>query len=287
MQTLSEIRSLLAERGLRPKQRLGQHFLHDGNHLRRLVEEAAVEPGEVVLEVGPGTGSLTEALLGRGAEVVACEIDGDLAEILDERLGDRVRLVRGDCLQRSRSLNPAVAEALGGRPFKLVANLPFQVASTLIGVLLIGHPECGGQFVTVQKEVADRLAAAPGTPATKAYGALSIIVQAFADVRRLAILPPTCFWPQPAVTSAMFALRPKDDRGIDDPAAFATFVTSLFTKRRKQLGTILGRSWDDWPPGVTPDLRPEALTVEQMVALWRAQLLIDTDPDRPEAPAGP
>ncbi|MCZ6735981.1 MAG: 16S rRNA (adenine(1518)-N(6)/adenine(1519)-N(6))-dimethyltransferase, partial [Planctomycetota bacterium] len=103
MQTLSEIRAVLAERGIRPKHRLGQHFLHDKNQVNRLVHAAGVQPGDVVLEVGPGTGALTEALLDRGAEVIACEVDRNLAAIIADRFGPRVRLICGDCLLRHRA----------------------------------------------------------------------------------------------------------------------------------------------------------------------------------------
>jgi 16S rRNA (adenine1518-N6/adenine1519-N6)-dimethyltransferase len=266
MQTLSEIRALLAERGLHPRHRLGQHFLHDKNQLQRLVAAAELSPGDVVLEVGPGTGTLTEALLAEGAQVVVCEIDPGLASIIADRLGDRLTLIEGDCLNRGRDLHPALLQALDGRPFRLVANLPYQVASMLIGVLLVHHPECRGQFVTIQKEVADRLGARPGT---RDYGALTVVVQALAEVGRIGDVAPSCFWPQPQVTSSIFGIVPRPDPGLDDPAALSRFATRLFSARRKQLGTILGRAATGWPDGVTPDLRPEALTVEQIVALWR------------------
>ena len=214
MQSLSEIRDLLAQRGVRPKRRLGQHFLHDKNQIARLLQAADLGRGELVLEIGPGTGTLTEGLLEAGAEVVACEVDPVLADLIADRFGDAVRLIRGDCLQR-RSLNPEVARALGPRPFKLVANLPYHVASPLICTLLIDHPACAGQYVTIQKEVADRLLAEPGT---KVYGALTIIVGALATLDRIGVVRPTSFWPPPNVISAMVSIAPQRELRIDDPA---------------------------------------------------------------------
>jgi len=281
MQTITEIRALLAERGLRPRHRLGQNFLHDQNQLRKLIAAAQVAPGDLVLEVGPGTGTLTEALLEAGAEVIACEIDENLTDIVADRLGERITLIRGDCLDRGRVLAPSIVEAIDGRAFKLIANLPYQVASPLMTALLLDHPNCAGQFVTIQKEVADRLLASPGG---KEYGPLGIIIQAMAEVRRIGAVPPTCFWPQPKVTSAMISILPSPlGRGVGGEGppeggmlessevrrSFARFITDLFSKRRKQLGTIFGRD-RAWPEGVTADMRPEVLTVEQLTHLWRA-----------------
>lgn len=293
LQTLTEIRQLLAERGLRPKHRLGQNFLHDKNQLIKLLDEAQVNRGDLVVEVGPGTGTLTSALLERGAEVIACEIDADMAAIIEEvfasqieggnqsarRRAGSLRLIRGDALEKGRRLNAQVSEALGDRAFKLVANLPYQIASGLMAALLIEHAPheaqpaksqtagCIGQFVTIQREVADRLLARPGT---KEYGPLTIIVQALAEVKKIGTLSPACFWPPPEVTSAMVAIRPRQfPLSRDERRAFAQFVTQLFTKRRKQLGAILGRATPTWPDGVLPDQRPEALAVDQLIELWR------------------
>ena len=129
--------------------------------------------------------------------------------------------------------------------------------------LLLEHQSCTGQFITIQKEVAQRLLA---SPSTKEYGPLSIIVGALADVKRICIIKPTCFWPQPKIDSAMISIIPKSSHQVNDPNAFARFVTELFTKRRKQLGSILGKNIN-WPSGVTADLRPEALSIDQIIEL--------------------
>ncbi len=267
MQTLTHIRALLDAHGLKPQHRLGQNFLHDKNLLKRLIEAARITPGELVLEIGPGTGSLTEGLCAAGAEVLACEIDAGLAIIMRDHFPG-VQLLECDCLGRGRRLATPLTDVLAGRPFKLVANLPYQVASTVIVSLLVHHPECRGQFVTIQQEVAERLAAEPGT---KAYGALTVTVAGLAEVTSIAQLPASCFWPRPKVASTMVALRPREPRehGITDPEALAKFATALFGKRRKQLGTIFGREIK-WPDGITADLRPDALTVGQIIKLCSA-----------------
>ena len=161
-----------------------------------------------------------------------------------------------------------------------MANLPYQIASPLISTLLVDHPPpaCVGQFVTIQREVADRLMAEPGP---KEYGALTIIVRSLAEVRRISTLSPSCFWPPPEVTSAMVEITPREEGGHlcggshsggggEIARDFARFVTDLFTKRRKQLGTILGRDRAGWPAGLPVDVRPEALAPQQVIELWRA-----------------
>lgn len=251
MQSLREIRELLAARGLTPRHRFGQNFLHDHGKILELVEAANLQPGETVLEVGPGTGALTECLLEREVRVIAVEIDRDLAGLIRDRFGDRVTLVEGDCLAKGRRLSPEAVSALEGAKFKLVANLPYQAASPLMASLLMHHPECLGQWVTIQKEVVDRLVANPGT---KAWGPLTAIVRAFASARRIALLPPGCFWPAPKVTSAMAELVPcASDSRPSDPDGFARFVTKLLSQRRKQIGGILGHD-------ITASLRIEAQT---------------------------
>ncbi len=269
MQTLSDIKAILEKRGLSPRKAFGQNFLLDHNLIRKLVDSAALQPGDTVLEVGPGTGALTEELLARGCRVVAAEIDRGLAAHLREHFApfaDRFTLVEGDCLADKRTLAPAILDALGPGPFRLVSNLPYGAATPVMSVLLINHPACVGQFVTIQREVADRLLAKPGS---KDYGTLSVIAQVAAEVRLIATLPPECFWPRPDVTSAMVSLTRRPEPLAPDVRALAAFVQGLFEKRRKQLGAILGRE-RAWPAGIQPTDRAEALTVDQLIALHQS-----------------
>ncbi len=265
MQTLTDIKRMLEERGLSPRHSLGQNFLIDQNLVKRLVDAAGVGAGDLVVEVGPGTGVLTDELLLRGAQVIACELDDGLANLLRERLIGKASftLIEGDCLAGKRGINPDILRAVGDRRFKLVANLPYAAASPLMGTLATEHPACTAMYVTIQREVGERLRAKPGT---KEYGELGIVVQALAEVERLALLPPECFWPRPKVTSEMVAIRRRSAPLTTDADKLMRLCHTLFSKRRKQLGTILGRS-TTLPADIQPSQRPEELSVEQLVRL--------------------
>lgn len=289
MQSLPDIKALLASRGLRPNKSLGQNFLIEPAHVTRLVDASGVTRGDLVLEIGPGTGVLTDVLLERGCRVIACELDRGLADLLRERYAghDRFTLIEGDCLSSKHDPNPDIITALAGRPFRLVANLPYGAASPLMIALATRfHPTslgsladdsgfsaartsvCLGQFVTIQREVADRLRAAPGS---KDYGEMGVLVQAMCEVKRLAVLPPGCFWPPPKVDSEMVAITPKSTPLTNDPSRLAALCRTLFTQRRKQIGGVLAKAapdiLDSLPPGVTPTMRAEQLTIEQLVEM--------------------
>lgn len=266
MQTLAEIKLLLDEAGLAPRHALGQNFLIDKNLLARLADAAGVAAGDLVLEVGPGTGTLTETLLEQGARVVACELDRGLADLLRARLKDRnpqFTLIEGDCLGKHRTLNAEVAEKLAGERFALVANLPYAAATPLMITLAIAHPKCHTQAVTIQREVADRLMADVGTDE---YGALSVVMQSMYTMEQLAVLPPACFWPRPDVTSAMVLARRRAEPLTDAPMALLKLCQRLFSARRKQIGTTLGRALV-LPEGVQPTMRPQELSAAQFVQL--------------------
>jgi 16S rRNA (adenine1518-N6/adenine1519-N6)-dimethyltransferase len=282
-QTLSQIRSLLAGAGLAPQHRYGQNFLIDANLMRKLVDAADVRPQDVILEVGPGTGSLTELLLKRGARVVAVEVDRGLQGLLRNRLGKHPRftLVQADVLAGKHRINPLVLSILGsqepapGGAHKLVANLPYKIATPLLMELLYATPPLERLTCTVQKEVGERLAA---EPRTDAYGTVSVVSQTLAELEPIAILPASVFWPRPKVESVMLTLRPRtaEPVDVDDVADFVTFVQRAFSQRRKMLRRLV-RDWELLDAlaafhraGVSPDARPEELSPPAWRAFHRA-----------------
>lgn len=269
-QTLSQIKALLAERGLHPRHRLGQNFLADPNKLQMILDAAAAGPGQRVLEVGPGTGVLTEPMLEAGAHVIAVELDDHLADLLRDRLGpgsDTWTLIHGDVLATKHALNPAIDQALGGRdvPFKLIANLPYQIASPLLAILAMDWPGLNRALVMVQREVADRILAPPGN---KQFGPLTILLQAAFEGRRVTTLSPGCFWPPPKIESAVIELVRREQPLTDDLPRLAAFTQTLFQKRRKQLGAIIGRDFP-FPDDIDPTARPEQLSVQQIIRLMQ------------------
>lgn len=282
-QTKTEIAALLAAAGIKPCHRYGQNFLIDLNLMRKLVDAAEPRPTDVILEVGPGTGSLTECLLESGARVAAVEIDRGLCAILRQRLGPspRLTILNADALADKHHLAPELLQTLAQSPppangaYKLVANLPYQIATPLIMDLLLGKPAFERLVFTIQREVGQRLIAAPRS---EAYGPVSIVCQSLARIEQLATLPPTAFWPRPKVKSVMLALHPLHEEQIEvaDTAEFARFVQGIFTHRRKMLRRIL----KDRPitnletlcgeAGFHPDARPEELSPSQWRLFHRA-----------------
>lgn len=225
----------LRELEMRARRRFGQNFLVDGDAVDRIVRAAKVAPGDRVLEIGPGLGVLSRALLGAGAALTAVELDRDLAAALREDLPE-VRLVQGDALR------VAWDEAAPGEGWKVVANLPYNVASPLL-MRLLGEPRRFFSMVLMfQREVGDRLEA---TPDDDAYGALSVQVQARARVSRVLELPPGAFHPAPKVWSVVlrFEPYPEPDFGGVPAGAFDRAVRAGFSLRRKTLANALSTAW--------------------------------------------
>ncbi len=272
----SDVRALAAELGLRPTKKLGQNFVHDANTVRRIVRLADVAPGTTVLEVGPGLGSLTLALLdavGPDGAVVAVEVDPALAARLPATAAERapgrtLHAVTADALRLGAADLPVA-------PTALVANLPYNVAVPVVLHLLAELPDLRQGLVMVQSEVADRLAARPGEPA---YGGPSAKLAWYADARRAGPVPRGVFWPVPGVDSALvaFTRHPGGDLG-DDAARRATFavVDAAFSQRRKSLRAALA-GWAGSPAraeerlraaGVDPTARGEQLGVAAFAAI--------------------
>jgi 16S rRNA (adenine1518-N6/adenine1519-N6)-dimethyltransferase len=264
------IRDLAQQLELRPTKTLGQNFLHDANTIRRIVRTAELTPEDVVLEVGPGLGSLTLGLLPAAAHVTAVEIDPRLAALLPrtvaERapaLADRLTVVEADALR--------IREVPGRAPTALVANLPYNVAVPVLLHLLELLPTLRRALVLVQAEVAERLAAAPGSPA---YGVPSAKAAWYGEVRRAGNVGRRVFWPEPNVDSGLVALDRRPPPPGDRAATFAV-IDAAFATRRKGLRAALAR-WAGSPAaaearlraaGIDPTTRGEQLSVADFARL--------------------
>jgi 16S rRNA (adenine1518-N6/adenine1519-N6)-dimethyltransferase len=285
-QTLSYLRNLFAERGIKPKNKLGQNFLIDLNLLDLLLRSAELTRDDLVLEVGSGTGSLTARLVEQAGAVVSVEIDPAFAALTEETVTQRDNVVfwHSDILKNKNELNPDVLRTLaelgqrcGTQRIKLVSNLPYAVAVPVLTNLLLCELVLERMVVTVQWEIAERLLAAP---ATKDYGALAVLVQSLADVELIRRLSPKVFWPRPLVESAIVRIRPNVSkyRRVGDPVRFRAFLRNLYMHRRKNLRGALAGLPNRAPSKCEIDarlaemdlngnLRAEVLDVEQHLRL--------------------
>lgn len=266
----------LAAAGCKPLHRLGQNFMIEAGALDALVGALALEPGDRVVEIGPGTGVLTERLLASGAEVLAVELDRGLHGHLQRRFADegRLHLVHGDALAGKHDLHPAIRDHVGTGPWKLGANLPYDVAiPVLLNAALGGDglPGMARAAVTVQKEAGERLCSRPGEDA---WGASAAGLQAAGTPRILRRLPPECFHPRPRVDSVILTW----DRGGDPVAPdFGPWCKQVFAYRRKQLARALRDTGLERETaeafladlGLDPQRRIEQLAVAELVGLHR------------------
>ena len=249
-QTLGYLRGLMQSHGLEPKSKLGQNFLIDLNLLDFICRVAELNPLDAVLEVGTGTGSLTALMADRAGCVCSVEIDTDFQRLASEIIGNRpnVALVRGDALARKNELNPLalaawdeLAKRYDSRHRKLVANLPYVIATPVITNLLIAERPIERMVAMVQWEIGERLRATVGT---KDYNSLSVLVQSVADVETVRKVLPANFFPRPKVDSAIVLIKPNPAKRakVGDVQRFRTFLRDLYTMRRKNLrGALAGR----------------------------------------------
>ncbi len=271
----ADLRAVAARVGLNPSRSLGQNFVVDPNTISRIVRAAGVGPDDVVVEVGPGLGSLTLGLLPQVAVVTAIEIDARLADELPATIVDRapelagrLTVVTADALR--------ITELPGPAPTALVANLPYNIAVPVLLQLLARFPTIGRALVLVQAEVADRLAAPPGS---RVYGVPSVKAAWFGPTSRVGTVGPRVFWPVPHVDSGLVLLT-RVPRPVDDPPREQVFglVDAAFGQRRKTLRAALSARFGSGPQaervlrtaGIDPGLRAERLGVDQFVALARA-----------------
>jgi 16S rRNA (adenine1518-N6/adenine1519-N6)-dimethyltransferase len=285
MQTKHDVARLLASAGVGPNKRLGQNFLIDLNLMRLLVDSAGIERDDVVLEVGCGTGSLTEGLAEKAGKVVCVEYDKTLAPIARrqvEGLGD-VEIINADALENKNTFCLAAAEVvcearerLGGRVL-LVANLPYNVAAAVMANLIVGPLVVDAMYVTVQREVAERMAAGAGD---KRYGVLSIVMAAAGVAKIFHKLPASVFWPRPQVESAMVKFVRDEEKlaRIKDAGVFRDVVSLFMGHRRKMVkgcvkfaeGSLA--EVEDWgeifdKANIDATKRPEQLSCEDYIAI--------------------
>ena len=259
------------------QKRFGQNFLIDGNVVEKIVREAGVTKDDFVLEIGPGIGTMTQLLCENAREVAAVEIDTNLIPILKETLApyDNVTVINEDILKVD--IAALAQEKNGGRPIKVVANLPYYITTPIIMGLFESHVPIDSITIMVQREVADRMQVGPGT---KDYGALSLAVQYYAKPEIVLNVPPTCFMPRPNVGSAVICLKKHETCPVevDDAEFMFKLIRASFNQRRKTLANGLSNSSELTLSkekiaaaieslGVSPSIRGEALTLEQFAQL--------------------
>lgn len=259
------------------QKKFGQNFLIDGHVLDKIIAGAGVTKDDMVLEIGPGIGTMTQYLAEAAGKVVAVEIDRNLLPILQETLADydNVKVIHADVL--SLDLEKLVQEENGGRPIKVVANLPYYITTPIIMALFEQHVPLANVTVMVQKEVATRMKSGPGS---KDYGALSLAVQYYAEPYIVANVPCNCFMPRPNVDSAVIRLTRYEEPPVqvNDEKMLFKIIRASFNQRRKTLQNGLNNSSElnftkdqiaaaIAEAGFSPSVRGEALTLEQFAKL--------------------
>lgn len=258
-----QLRAYLESLGVSPKKALSQNFLIDGNVLKKIVSMAGIEPGDAVLEIGPGPGALTEQLLKAGAEVTAVEKDRVLAKGL-ERLSCRV--IEGDILETD-------VDRLGlGKSVKVIANLPYRITTPIIERLVKRHDLFSTLTLMVQKEVAERFTAEHGS---KTFGSISVFLRFFSHPKMLFTVKKGCFYPPPKVDSAVIQLELKEPPVVSDQGAFFGLVRTAFGQRRKMVTSTLRSIYDQDRVGKALEalgyqrsVRPEMIGLEGWLKLY-------------------
>ncbi len=276
----AQLKELLRRHEFRARKRFGQNFLVDRNIVNKIIDAADIHEGDPVLEIGPGAGTLTQAIVERGAKVVAVEIDPYLIAVLQEVLPDRPNLevVNADILRLD--LPQFLADHYGDSKIKVIGNLPYYITSPIITETLAVRDRIERLILTVQKEVGERLHASPGT---RDYGSMSIFVQFYAEVEIIAHVSKNVFLPPPEVESAIVRLHPRSEAPVDVPSEelFFDLVHCGFGKRRKTLLNslsdcpALGLSKEQvarvlQDADIDPTLRAETLSLDDFARIARS-----------------
>ena len=273
---LSEMREVLTRRDIQLTKSLGQNFLHDANQLQKIVEAAELSKGDKVLEIGPGLGPLTELLLEKAGEVLAIEMDGRLVEILQERFNSKLETQNSKLeLLHDDALAFVKREPRDWSDWKLVANLPYSVASPILVELSCGNRAPKMMVVTLQLEVAQRLMAQADDDH---YGILTLLAQLDFTPLDWFKIPPACFFPSPEVDSACVILERRAQPLLPENlrASFVKIVKRAFSQRRKMMLKLMKQDWatDKLAAAfaelnISPQERAEKLSLEQFVALTK------------------
>ncbi len=268
------VKEIISSYGFRFSKSLGQNFLIDGNIVRNIVKGAEISREDYVLEIGPGIGTLTEELALNAKKVVAVEIDKSLLPVLENTLSpyENIEIIHGDILEID--LKKLIEEKLGGGPIKIVANLPYYVTTPIIGKLLEDDLHLDSLVVMVQKEVADRMAAGPGS---KDYGSLSIFVNFYSQPEIILKAAKTVFMPQPKIDSSVIRLKIRKDLPNIDKKKFFNLVRAGFSKRRKTILNSLSSYGFDLDKeviraaleeaAISPNKRAENLDIEDFIKI--------------------
>lgn len=275
---VSATRHILKHFKLRASKRLGQNFLIDRSIVNGIVDAADINEGDLVLEIGPGIGTLTQGLLEAGAHVTAVELDKKLPAVLAETLAgyDNLNVVQGDILKVD------INALMNNQPFKVVANLPYYITSQIILTLLEQRLPITRLVTMVQREVAERIIANPENlspnDSAKIYGALSVAVQYFTEPRIIFDVPPTAFMPSPEVTSSVIVCDVRTPPAVADEKLFFKVVRGAFGQRRKTLiNSLMGAGFERQrlldafeKANIDPSRRAENLTINEFIQLTNA-----------------
>ncbi|MCH9811327.1 16S rRNA (adenine(1518)-N(6)/adenine(1519)-N(6))-dimethyltransferase RsmA [bacterium] len=261
---ISEIKKIWEEESFALKKALSQNFLIDNNVVKKIIDHAEVQPGDTILEIGPGSGALTVEILQRGATVYAVEYDKDVSHILKKYLSSNpnFHLIEGDILKQDLSFLKA--------PVKIISNLPYHITSPIIAMIADYLDTFTSATLMVQKEMADRiLAEAPSNNRSS----FSIFTSYYFEKKALFLVKPGSFTPKPKVDSIILSLIPKKELPLADPNPFFDFVRKAFSQKRKMISSTI----KDQPiaqtlkkNGSNPKARPEELSLEQFLALYKA-----------------